>query len=231
MDFWSFIGLVALSFVLIRRFLRSGTRAAAGAGAGQARRMKSARVRQSDFREQAAAEPRESEWLRPEPSAEARRVAAEREAQTRSQWNARREPERVEERATVVLRKQIPPRDEPPRSWIGGLPMMLEDIAWPRWVNTEKGGHEEEPCHFICQIALADCHPDLWGGLGPREGWLLLFANSNNCEGHYRFIHTRELGPERAPPADIGPIHDGTYTGQTAWIARETVYPRFPSIS
>jgi|GEM_PF-6296985 len=34
MDFWSFIGLVALSFVLIRRFLRSGTRAAAGAGAG-----------------------------------------------------------------------------------------------------------------------------------------------------------------------------------------------------
>lgn len=225
MDLWSFIGLVAVAFILLIRFLQFRFRATAGGAARNAPGIRPARVRETDFRARAAAEAVESEWLRPEPAASR---AAEQEAQTRKQWNTWRQPERVEERATVVLRKQIPPRDEPPRSWIGGLPMMPEDIAWPRWVNKDKGGDEEEPCHFICQIALADCHPDLWGGLGPREGWLLLFANSNDCEGHYQFVYTRELGAERVPPDDIGPIHDGTYTGQTSWVARETVYPRFP---
>jgi uncharacterized protein YwqG len=252
MSFWSFVGLIAVAFMLALRLFAVIVRNMAASGGRRRPATAAPHVRQTDFRKRAAPEPSESEWLRPEPlvnviraaaaraefaddvargdaaRAEARRKHKEQSEEYRKRWNARREPERVEERATVVLRKQIPPRDEPPRSWIGGLPMMPEDIAWPRWVNEDKGGDEEEPAHFICQIALADCHPDLWGGLGPREGWLLLFANSNHHEGNYKFVYTRELGPERAPPADIGPIHDGTYTGQTTWVARETVYPRFP---
>ncbi|MCX9146731.1 DUF1963 domain-containing protein [Erythrobacter sp. WG] len=252
MSFYGFLGLAAVVFVLALRFVAFVARTVVAAGGRPRAGSEPPRGRQADFRTATGSEPPESEWLRPEPlvnvlraaaaradfaadaaraasaRAEAKRKHEEHSAELRDRWNARRAPEPVEERATVVLRKQIPPRDEPPRSWIGGLPMMPEHIAWPRLINDEKDGDEEEPCHFICQIALADCHPDLWGGLGPREGWLLLFANSNHHEGNYSFVYTRELGPERTPPADIGPIHDGTYTGQTTWTARETVYPRFP---
>ncbi len=44
----------------------------------------------------------------------------------------------VMETVTVVLRRQTPPRlDEPPRSWLGGLPMLPDDVAWPRSVSRE----------------------------------------------------------------------------------------------
>jgi hypothetical protein len=57
----------------------------------------------------------------------------------------------------------------------------------------------------------------LWGGLGPRQGWLLLFIDPNQGgpEGPdaFRVLHIDALGPERQPPADLGPVHDGVYTG------------------
>jgi uncharacterized protein YwqG len=124
--------------------------------------------------------------------------------------------EAVTETVTVVLRRQIPPRfGEPPRSWLGGLPMLPDDVAWPRSVSSEYPDRGARPLHFVAQICAADLPLGLWAGLGPRQGWLLLFIDPNQgCpEGPdaFRILHTETLGSERAPPADLGPVHDGVY--------------------
>ena len=110
--------------------------------------------------------------------------------------------------------------------------MLPEDVEWPRGVNPEKRDAGEVPLHFIAQVCCADLPTELWGGLGPRDGWLLLFVNGNTCDnedrGTWKVLHVSELGAERFPPSDIGPIHDGMYTGSTEWTLRETVYPRWP---
>ena len=124
----------------------------------------------------------------------------------------------VIETISVVIRRQIPPRfDEPVRSWIGGLPQMPEGVEWPRSISSESPQKGERPLHFLAQICCADLPTDLWGGLGPREGWLLLFADPNQgCpEGPdaFRVLHIDMLGPERPAPFDLGPVHDGLYSG------------------
>jgi hypothetical protein len=138
----------------------------------------------------------------------------------------------IEETVSVVLRRQIPPREETPRSWLGGLPMLPDEVEWPRGVNPEKPAEGEVPLHFIAQVCCADLPAELWGGLGPREGWMLLFVNGNTCEqddrGVWRILHTAELGSERQPPEDIGVIHDGVYTGGNDWTSNHTAYPRWP---
>lgn len=126
--------------------------------------------------------------------------------------------EAVSETVSVVLRRQVPPRfDETVRSWLGGLPRMPEEIAWPRSISSEKPDQGERPLHFVAQICCADLPPELWGGLGPREGWLLLFLDPNQGtpEGSdaFQVVHVPQLGPDRVPPFDLGPVHDGVYTG------------------
>jgi len=137
----------------------------------------------------------------------------------------------ISESVTAVLRRQVPVRGEAPRSWLGGLPMMPEGVEWPRGVNPEYPDQGEVPLHFLAQIACEDLPKDLWGGVGPRNGWLLFFINPNNCdasgEGTRQVIHTTELGEEREPPFDCGPVHDGVYTGGSyAWLNGENV-PQF----
>jgi hypothetical protein len=129
---------------------------------------------------------------------------------------------------TAVLRRQVPVRDEPPRSWLGGLPMMPDDIEWPRGVSYENLEAGEVPLHFLAQIACEDLPADLWGGLGPRTGWLLFFINPNDGtaegEGVRRVLYTTELGSERQPPFDCGPVHDRVYTGGScSWLAADDV--------
>ena len=126
-------------------------------------------------------------------------------------------PPGISESVSVVLRRQVPPRfGEAPRSWLGGLPMMPTHVEWPRSVSSEYPDRGERPLHFVAQIACADFPAELWGGLGPRAGWLLLFIDPNNGvpEGPdaFRLVHVDALGPERQPPADLGPVHDGVYT-------------------
>lgn len=127
-------------------------------------------------------------------------------------------PVSVSEPLAVVLRRQVPIRyGEAPRSWLGGLPMMPHGVEWPRGHNPEKREQGARPLHFVAQIACADLPAELWDGLGPREGWLLFFLDNNasDIEGpeQNRVIHTSTLGHERQPPPDIGPVHDGAYTG------------------
>ena len=136
--------------------------------------------------------------------------------------------QRVEESISVVLRRQVPVRfDQDARSWIGGLPMMPDGVEWPTGVSHENPAEGARPLHFVAQIALADLPAELWGGIGPRDGWLLFFLNPNLGYDYdresFRIIHTRELGVERSPPADPGPVWNGVYTGET--------YPHCRSVS
>jgi uncharacterized protein YwqG len=126
-------------------------------------------------------------------------------------------PAGISESVSVVLRRQVPPRVEASRSWLGGLPMMPDHVEWPRSVSSEHPDKGERPLHFVAQIACADLPAELWGGLGPRDGFLLLFIDPNQGvpEGPdaFRVLHVDALGAERQPPADLGPVHDGTYSG------------------
>lgn len=155
-------------------------------------------------------------------------------------------PMKVSETVSVVLRRQVPPDPvDTARSWLGGLPRMPDDVEWPRSVSAESPQQGERPLHFLAQISCADLPEELWGGLGPREGWLLVFIDPNQGtpDGNdaFRIIHNSHLGPERAPPFDLGPVHDGMYTGGSyAWLPKDQVPPvwrrwpvdivRFPNI-
>lgn len=128
---------------------------------------------------------------------------------------------------SVVLRPQVPIRfDEEPRSWLGGLPKMPQDIVWPR------GGAGHLPMHFAAQICCADLPAQLWAGMGPRQGWLLLFMDGyrmgtydgydgDDPDGWAKVIHIDQLGPERTPPGDISGVKDLIYAGADYDDARD----------
>ena len=107
------------------------------------------------------------------------------------------------ETQSVILLRQVPIRyDEPARSWLGGLPRLPEDVAWPR---SEAGA----PLQFVAQVCCADLPKGMWGGIGPRDGWLLLFVDCYSLHdilrnGTVQVLHVLKLGPEREPPEDMG---------------------------
>ena len=108
----------------------------------------------------------------------------------------------VTESISVVLRRQVPIRfEEESRSWLGGLPKMPIGTLWPH-------ANPETPLHFVAQLNCADLPPELWEGLGPRSGWLLLFldveAFTDQEERPFaRVLHLTELGPEAEPPEGL----------------------------
>lgn len=77
------------------------------------------------------------------------------------------------------------------QSWIGGAPHMPDTMPWP-----DLGGR---PAAFLAQIALGDLGPDIWAGLGPREGWLLLFSSASIGDGVVA-LHSHEPGQLRTAP-------------------------------
>ena len=140
-------------------------------------------------------------------------------------------PSEVEEHVSLVLVRQVPPRfDEPPRSWLGGLPMMPDSVAWPRSVAPERLDEGEVPLHFVAQIACADFPAELWGGVGPRSGWLLLFLNPHDSQGDdprlFRILHTAELGSERQAPDDLRPVEsEDSGDSEYRWCADADAIP------
>ncbi|MDZ7627718.1 MAG: DUF1963 domain-containing protein [Parvularculaceae bacterium] len=108
--------------------------------------------------------------------------------------------ESTEESVSVVLRRQVPIRfDEEPHAWLGGLPRLPAGVQWPR----AKTG---TPLHFVAQVDCTRLPAELWGGLGPREGWLLVFVDFEGIDHEEagpiaRVLHVTQLGPEAAPPA------------------------------
>lgn len=116
-------------------------------------------------------------------------------------WPSR--PERpAEETVSVVLRKQVPIRfGEESRSWLGGLPRLSEGTGWPH-------ADDGTPLHFVAQVDCAALPGELWGGLGPRSGWLALFVdfgavNEQDDRPFARVLHVDRPGPELPPPANL----------------------------
>ena len=139
-------------------------------------------------------------------------------------------PSQVEESVSLVLRRQVPPRDEAPRSWLGGLPMMPAHLEWPRAVSPDRIDEGEVPLHFVAQLACADFPDDLWAGLGPRTGWLLLFLNPLDSQGDdprlFKLLHIDALGEERQPPEDIRPVVDEELAdGDYQWVRSASDIP------
>ncbi|MEM8654517.1 MAG: DUF1963 domain-containing protein [Pseudomonadota bacterium] len=76
-------------------------------------------------------------------------------------------------------------------SWVGGLPEMPEDMAWP-----ETDG---KAAMFLAQIALSDLPDTIWGGLGPKTGWLLFFLAPRDLGGA-TVLHITQKGAPRPYP-------------------------------
>src|ERR1044072_7773088 len=54
------------------------------------------------------------------------------------------------------------------RSWLGGCPHLPDPFRGPQ--------RDRKPLHFLGQIDCAALPRDIWGGLGPRTGWLAFFV-------------------------------------------------------
>ncbi|SDE27957.1 DUF1963 domain-containing protein [Rhodospira trueperi] len=107
--------------------------------------------------------------------------------------------------AAARLQPMVPiPPDWTPGSWMGGRPRLPDPFTWPMG--------DTEPFAFLGQIDCADLPAELWGGAGPRTGWLAFFVGSRDDTLAGAIIHAPALGPERTPPArvsaDLGGLHD-----------------------
>jgi uncharacterized protein YwqG len=146
--------------------------------------------------------PTEIEMRVPEPEAPQVKQAPKAEKNASAPKKPKAAMPSVMESVSVVLRRQVPIRfDEEARSWIGGLPKMPVGMEWPR-------AKPKKPLHFVAQINCADLPQELWGGLGPRLGWLLLFADIEALTDQInrpfaRVIHVAELGPQAEPPSGL----------------------------
>ncbi|KRQ12900.1 hypothetical protein AOQ73_03265 [Bradyrhizobium pachyrhizi] len=93
------------------------------------------------------------------------------------------------DRNAVWLRAAIPARPAAAEiGWIGGNPKLPDPFQWP--------GRDGQPYQFLCQINCASLPPSLWGGVGPRAGWLAFFAAVSG-RIDVKVIHQPTLGPQR----------------------------------
>lgn len=112
--------------------------------------------------------------------------------------------ERAEPQLLALARPMLPiVPGRTPSSWVGGSPTLPAGTPWPQM--------DEEPGHFLCQIDCAALPAALWDGLGPRHGWLRIFAKAylDIPEEAFTGIWTEELGTP----------HTGPDAGNADWIA------------
>ena len=120
-------------------------------------------------------------------------------------------------RQGVLLTRRPLQRGEEPRSYMGGLPRLREDLDWP--VSAESG----LPFSFIAQIDLRDV-PRPSGVFFPAEGLLWFFADFSegqfDGDRHTRVLfdpHPRTMAPEREAPANLPPLEPMGYD-QYGWV-------------
>lgn len=92
-------------------------------------------------------------------------------------------------RNEVWLRASVSARPHGPETnWIGGDPKLPDPFRWP--------SRDGQPYQFLCQIDCATLPKELWGGLGPRTGWLAFFSTISGSID-VKAIYAPQLGPER----------------------------------
>jgi uncharacterized protein YwqG len=117
------------------------------------------------------------------------------------------------------------PLDHPGRSYIGGLPRLPPDLAWP-----EKAWYREQlPLTFLAQVDLAELPLIESSGL-PRAGTLYFFLNTNSdspqssdCRVLYYSGDATGL-PVRDLPATLAPYGAGAQPWP--WLAPDSVWAR-----
>jgi hypothetical protein len=124
--------------------------------------------------------------------------------------------------ATVRLVPRTTPQDaSPARSRMGGRPRLPAAMDWPQ-IDGRDGD-------FLAQIACADLPAGLWGGLGPRSGSILLFANTDSGAPMALHVEEQDKGedsPPRDPPRAPGVLWSGP-GGDLAPFARRA-FPEWP---
>lgn len=99
----------------------------------------------------------------------------------------------------VRLRPVMPlPGQEVSGSWIGGLPCLPPGMPWPVL--------GDRPALFLAQIDCSELPGELWGGLGPREGWLVFFIAQDRLS-ELCVRHVDGTLEEREPPDALNYPH------------------------
>lgn len=79
-------------------------------------------------------------------------------------------------------------------SYFGGKPTLPDDVEWPSF--------EGEPMLFLGQINCYELPELIWGGAGPRTGWLLFFLQYTVGDGGHslpcKVLHVDGAGKERS---------------------------------
>jgi len=78
-------------------------------------------------------------------------------------------------------------------SWVGGVPCLPKDVVWPT-IGDRSG-------FFLAQIDCRDVPAEAWGGRGPREGMLALFAGAETPG--VRVLCFASAGRPTIPPSDV----------------------------
>ncbi|SDJ00267.1 DUF1963 domain-containing protein [Lutimaribacter saemankumensis] len=124
----------------------------------------------------------------------------------------------------VRLRPVMPlPGQEVSGSWIGGLPSLPPEMPWPVL--------GDNPALFLAQIDCSELPVDLWGGAGPREGWLVFFVAQDRLS-ELCVRHVDGTLEERRPPEGLNYPHGMNWP---AALSRDIwpdfgVTPRWPVI-
>ncbi|MBB99027.1 MAG: hypothetical protein CML67_05765 [Rhodobacteraceae bacterium] len=90
----------------------------------------------------------------------------------------------------VVLMSAMSGTTEETAGWFGGAPKLPAKTKWPHI--------DDEPLRFLCQIDLSKLPRRLWGGVGPRHGWLAFFVHPIDYRPH--ILHVMEPLSERDGP-------------------------------
>ena len=133
---------------------------------------------------------------------------------------ARQEAIRAAREGVLLTRRPLRFNEEP-RSYLGGLPHLRDDLEWP--VSTMNG----RPLTFIAQIDLRDV-PRPAGVFFPAEGLLWFFVDLSEGEvtGEQKTRvlfdpYPRTMAREREAPADLPPLDPYDHQG---W--QRTQHPR-----
>ena len=107
------------------------------------------------------------------------------------------------------------------RSWIGGAPMLPEGMAWPKT--------DGAPMLFLAQIALDELPDGIWGGPGPREGWLAFFIPSEgSIREDTRVLHVTGPVSERAWPEVPNEFYFGYHSDEARDALAAAGHPKRP---